>query len=158
MDTRKLAICTVVAALLTFAGCATSPEDEQRRLDMEADIDEILSYELDASEYGEAKHCLFTNEYRSFRAIGNRHLLFKGRKGKQWVNVLRGRCPSLNDNSTFVMRPTMAGRACDKDRFDVVERFDTVSSSTRGPTCVLGEFRPVTEAQVKEIEDRLEMR
>jgi hypothetical protein len=30
--------------------------------------------------------------------------------------------------------------------------------SGKGPTCVLGEFKPVTSAQVEEIENRLEMR
>lgn len=158
MDTRRFAICTIVASVLTFAGCATSPEDERRRQDMEADIDEIVGYELDKSEYGEPKNCLSTHEYRSFRALGNRHLLFEGRKGKQWINVLRGRCQGLNNNSKFVMRPSGAGRACDKDRFEVFDGFDPMSGNVAGPTCVLGVFKPAAKFQVEEIEDRLEMR
>ena len=85
-----------VAALLALAACATSPEDEQRRKDMEADIDEIMSYELDKTEFGETKNCLSKNEFRSFRALGDRHLLFEGRNDKQWVNVLRGRWQRVN--------------------------------------------------------------
>ena len=158
MGTRRFAICTVVAFLLAFAGCATSPEDERRRQEMEADIDEIVSYELDRSEYGEPKNCLSTHEYRSFRALGDRHLLFVGRKGKQWINVLRGRCPSLDDNNKFIMRPSIAGRTCDKDRFDVIDGFDPILNRGMGPTCVLGEFKPAAKFQVEEIEDRLEMR
>ena len=158
MNTRRSTICTIAASLLAFGGCATSPEEEQRRLDMEADIDEIVGYELDKSEYGEPKHCLSSNEYRSFRALGKRHLLFEGRQGKQWINVLRGSCSGLNKNSKFIMRPSSAGRACDKDLFEVFDNIDPMSGSIRGPTCSLGMFIPAAKFQVDEIEDRLEMR
>jgi hypothetical protein len=158
MDVRRFAIIAVTAGLVAFAGCATSPEDERRRQDMEADIDEILGYELDEAEYGKPKNCLSTHEYRSFRALGDRHLLFEGRNDKLWVNVLRGRCPGLDDNSKFIMKQNMSGRVCDTDLFEVMDRFDPISSAAMGPTCILGEFRPVSKAQVAEIEDRLEMR
>ena len=145
-----------VAALLALAACATSPEDEQRRKDMEADIDEIMSYELDKTEFGETKNCLSTNEFRSFRALGDRHLLFEGRNDKQWVNVLRGRCLGLNDNSAFIIEPTSNLRTCEKDRFEAVQRSNVPLSM--GAMCVLGEFRPVAKAQLQEIEARLESR
>lgn len=156
MDTRSVVTWTIIAALLVLTACATSPEDERKRKEMEADIDDILSYEHDPLEYGEAKSCLSTSEFRSYRALGNRHLLFEGRQGKLWVNVLRGRCLGLHENSIFIMRPTQANRLCDKDRFEAVDRLD--ASRVASPTCVLGEFKPVTEAQVKEIRDRMEMR
>lgn len=158
MDTRKFTICTIVAAFLVLAGCATSPEDERKREEMEADIDDILSYELDPLEYGEAKTCLASREYDTYRALGQRHLLFKGRQGKLWVNVLRGRCLGLRDDSTFIMKPAQSGRLCDMDRFDVTDRVDPLARAGGAPTCSLGIFKPVTEAQVEEIEARLEMR
>ena len=127
-------------------------------MDMEADVDDILSYELDPLEYGENRTCLSDAEYRSYRALGKRHLLFEGRKGKQWVNVLRGRCPNLDDDGVFITRPNVGGRVCDKDRFEVADRVDALSDMGKALTCILGEFKPVTEAQVKEIESRLEMR
>ena len=158
MDTNRFLICTSITALLVLAGCAGSAVDEERRKEMEADIDEILSYELDPAEYGEPRNCLSEMEYSSYRALGKRHLLFQGRQGKLWVNMLRGRCFGLDDNSIFVMRPNVAGRLCDLDRFSAVDRSPSLSGSSSAPTCALGEFRPVTEAQVKEIEERLEMR
>ena len=152
------ATCLFAASLLSFAGCATSPEDERKRLEMEADIDDILTYELDPAEYGDPKNCLYTREYRRFRPLGDRHLLFEGRNDKQWVNVLRGRCVGLNDGSKFIMKPNMSGRVCDKDRFEIADFIDPYTLSGKGPTCALGEFKPVTSAQVEEIENRLEMR
>ena len=158
METRKFAICTIVASFLAIAGCATSPEEEQRRKDMEADIDDILSYENDPLEYGEVKRCLSESEYRSYNALGGRHLLFKGRQGKLWVNVLRGRCLGLSDDSIFIMKPGLGSQLCNGDQFQVADRYDSLSNAATAPTCLLGEFKPVTEAQVKEIEERLEMR
>lgn len=158
MNTKHLTICTLVASLLAFAGCATSPEDEERRKAMEADVDEILSYELDPLEYGEPRKCLSESQYRSYRALGTRHLLFWGRQDKRWVNVLRGRCSNLSRDSIFIMEPATSTQLCELDRFRVGDRLDSVRTASTMPTCVLGVFKPVTEAQVKEIEDRLEMR
>jgi hypothetical protein len=121
---------------------------------MEADIDDILTYELDPLEYGGVRDCLSDLQFRSYRALGKRHLLFYGRRNKQWVNVLRGRCPGLDDDSVIVMNRTSAGSLCEKDQFTAGSA-SGVASSAR---CFLGEFKPVTEAQVKEIEDRLEKR
>jgi hypothetical protein len=158
MDTKRIFVSLVAAALLALGGCATSPEDESRRIEMEADIDEILSYELDKTEFGDPLSCLSENSYRSSRPLGNRHILFEGRNNKQWINVLRGRCASMSVDSLFVINQYSAGRACDKDRFEVRDRFGSLGSSMPGPTCVLGEFIPVAKAQVEEIETRLEMR
>ena len=125
---------------------------------MEADVDEILSYELDKTEFGDPENCLSKQKYRSFRALGDRHLLFEGRNDKQWINVLRGRCLGLDRDNMFIMKPTSAGRACDMDRFEIVDRSDALLSQGMGTSCTLGEFLPVAKAQVQEIENRLEMR
>lgn len=158
MDTKKLAVGTIIASALAIAGCATSSLDEQKRQEMEADIDEILSYELDPLEYGEARNCLSDAEVRSYRALGKRHLLFEGRQGNLWVNVLYGRCPNLSKHSVFIMRPAQGTRLCDKDRFNVVNRGEPLSFADSAPTCALGKFQPVTQAQVEEVEARLAMR
>jgi hypothetical protein len=159
MDTRRIASSAVIAALLALGSCVTSPEAESKRQDMEADIDEIMSYELDKTEFGDPKNCLSENEYRSFRPLGDRHLLFEGRNDKQWINVLRGRCVGLRNDGIFIMRQSTAGRSCDMDRFDAVDRSNALLSTGvgMGPNCVLGEFIPVAKAQVQEIEARLEM-
>ena len=156
MVTRKIATCTIIACFLALAGCAASPEEELRRQEMEADIDDILSQYVDPAEYGEPQNCLSEKAVRRYRALGTRHLLIEGRQGQLWVNVLRGRCSGLDQYSVFIMRPNLAGRLCDLDHFAVVDRIG--SPTIAAPNCVLGEFKPVTEAQVKEVENRLEMR
>ena len=158
MHSGRIATYLIVAGLLGIGGCAGSALEEQKRQEMEADIDDILSQELDPTDFGEPKTCLFKTEYRSFEALGDRHLLFRGRDDKLWVNFLRGRCSGLSRDSVFVMRPHTAGRLCDMDRFQVVDRINALSRAGMATTCILGEFKPVTEAQVEEVEKRLEMR
>lgn len=168
MNTVKLAILLAgAAAFLLLPGCATSPEAEARRQAMEADIDEIMSYELDPAEYGDVKKCLAEHEYRSFRPLGTRHILFDGRRGKQWINVLRGRCNDLRHGDVLVVKLTMGSRMCDMDRFEVAEWFDypwyrrgpwTWGRWGSGVHCSLGKFHPVTEQQVAEIEAVLRSR
>ena len=156
MDTRQFVMCAFIASFLVIAGCAASPEEEHKRMEMEADVDDILSQYVDPAEYGEPGNCLSDRQVRRYRALGTRHLLFEGRQGQLWVNVLRGRCPGLDSYSVFIMRPNLAGRLCDMDHFSVVDRVG--SPTIAAPNCVLGEFKPVTEAQIKEVEARLAMR
>lgn len=158
MDTRKIAASAIIASFLALAGCAASPEDELRRQEIEADIDDIVSQELDPAEYGEPRSCLRDSEIRRYRALGQRHILFEGRQGRFWVNELRGRCLGLNDDSVFIMEPNRAGRLCDMDRFGVVDRAGLLPGGYTAPTCGLGKFKPVTEQQVQEIENLLQMR
>ncbi len=144
------------------AGCAASPEVEDRRKAIEADIDEILSLPLDPAEYGEVKRCLSDMEFRGYRAIDDRHILFEGRRGKLWMNTLRGRCSDLRYGDVLVVRQFSSSRMCDGDQFRVTDWFDSPWYRRwpwqwgTGPICVLGKFQPVTEAQVEEIEARLE--
>ncbi|MGI9223899.1 MAG: DUF6491 family protein [Woeseiaceae bacterium] len=162
MNLVKTAILLSCAALfLLLPGCATSPEDAARRAEAEADIDEIMSYELDPDEYGEAKDCLGSHEYDNFRPLGDRHILFEDRRGKLWVNTLRARCRALQHGDVLVVKQSTGRRMCDTDRFEATDLFDYpaggISSNWgTGGSCLLGDFHPVTEAQVAEIEAVLE--
>ncbi len=163
MNVIKIAIVVAGAvAFLLLPGCATSPEAEERRANAEADIDEIMSYELDPAEYGEARRCLSANDFDNFRPLGERHILFEGRRDKLWVNTLRSRCSELrHGRDVLVVRQYTGSRMCAMDRFNVQDWFDyrarnRPTSWGTGAACMLGEFQPVTEAQVAEIEAVLE--
>jgi hypothetical protein len=167
---RALKTATVLAfgVALFLAGCATSPDVENRRKAMEADIDEVLSYQLDPAEFGETKRCLADAEYRNFRPLGDRHILFEGRRDKLWINTLRGRCHDLRFGDVLVVRSFTGTRMCDMDRFSVADWFawpwyrrwpwQWGGGWTSGAQCVLGKFQPVTKAQVAEIEALLKSR
>jgi hypothetical protein len=160
------AIWLTLGTALLVAGCATTPDIERRRQEVEADIDEILSVQLDPAEFGETRRCLSDIEFRSFRALGDRHILFKGRRGKLWINTLRGRCHDLRHGDVLVVKSFSGTRLCDMDSFQVADWFDWPwyrrwpwhwgRSWTTGMRCSLGKFQPVLEGQVEEIETRLD--
>ena len=168
MGTLHLTVWLAGAALLLLPGCATSPEAENRRLAIQADIEEILSVPLDPAEYGETKRCLSDSEYRSFRSLDERHILFEGRRGKQWINTLRTRCTDLRHGDVLIVRQFSGTRMCDADSFEVGDWFDWPwyrrwpwhwgGSWGTGMQCSLGKFQPVTAEQVAEIEALLRSR
>ena len=168
MSAMKYALILAFAALLLLAGCATSPEVESQRRAMAADIDAILSLPLDPAEFGGTKRCLADHEYRHFRALGERHMLFEGRRGRQWINKLHARCPDLRHGDILVIKPLSGSRMCDMDQFQVADWFDWPwyrrwpwhwgRTWGTGMVCSLGKFQPVTEVQVAEIEAVLERR
>ncbi|MBT8085194.1 MAG: hypothetical protein HKN35_11300 [Woeseia sp.] len=160
--------CSVLVLTVALcAGCAVSPEEQNRRQAIDADIEEILSLPLDGEEQGETTRCLSERDYQSFRPLGDKMIVFEGRRDKLWINKLRARCPQLRDGDILITRPINARRMCDTDRFAVADWFDSPwyrrwpwqwGTGQAGEVCVLGNFHPVTEAQVDEIEALLEQR
>lgn len=162
-------MCAILSAALFCTSCAVSPEADERRRAMEEEITAILSEPLVAEQYGEPRRCLSDREYRDFRAIDDRRILFKGRREELWLNTLPIRCPDLRHSSVLVVKSVHSmGRMCDMDTFMVGDWFDW-PWYRRWPwhwgwgwgasaTCSLGEFQPVTEAQVEAIEEALRSR
>jgi hypothetical protein len=158
MNVRRSVVCVSVALLL-IAGCASAPEDDARREAIEADIQDILTLSL--GEDGKPLRCLSETHYRGFRALDEKHMLFTGRGGKQWVNVLRNRCYDLRHGDVLRVGSFSSTRICDTDRFAVDDWFEWPWYSrwpwhwgawSTGMTCTLGKFYPVNDARLAEIE------
>ena len=156
MISRRRSLPVVLVSIVALAGCATSPEVEERRA-------AILP--LKSGEHGAVKRCLSQNEFRSFRALDDRHILFIGRADRRWLNTLRSRCPDLRYGHVLVTRPFSGTRICDLDRFEVADWFAwpwyrrwpwTWGTWGTGMACTFGQFQAVSEAQVDEIENLLE--
>jgi hypothetical protein len=75
-------VYAILALTLVCAGCATSPEAQERTRATEEEIESILSQPLDAAEYGETKRCLAGSDYRDFRVLDDQRILFEGRRGR----------------------------------------------------------------------------
>ena len=158
MNVGRITACVPVALLLV-AGCASAPEDEERRQAIEADIQDILALSLDDER--KPLRCLSELQYRGMRPLDDKHVLFTGTGGKLWVNTLRNRCYDLRHGSVLRVRSHSLSRICDTDRFAVDDWFEWPWYSrwpwrwgtwSSGMTCTLGKFYPVTEGQVEEIE------
>jgi len=162
MMSSKLWTSAAILAMLLGSGCAVSPEAEEQRRAMEAEIDAILSEPLEPVELGETKRCLSDHEYRNFRAIDDRRILFEGRRGQLWLNTLRSRCPDLRHGRVLQVRVTSTmGRICEMDSFMAGDWFAWPwyrrwpwywGSWGTGMTCMFGDFQPVTAGQVDAIE------
>ncbi|MDH3512573.1 MAG: DUF6491 family protein [Gammaproteobacteria bacterium] len=164
----RFALCTIFAIGLLCAGCAVSPEAESRRQAIEADIAAILSQPLDPATYGETKRCLAEREIRNFRALDDRRILFEGRGDKLWLNTLFARCSDLRFADTLRVKSFSWTSICHMDTFLAGDWFDWpwyrrwpwrwTSGWGMVTPCTLGQFQPVTAAQVGEIEAVLRSR
>jgi len=157
-----------IAFMLLFAGCATSPDVATQRQIADAEISRILSAQLDPAEFGETKSCLADREYNNFSVLDDRHILFEGLGGKQWINTLPARCPDLRFGSLIRVKSFSWSRICDSDSFLVGDWFDRSWYRSwpwhwgggwgMGTPCSLGKFQPVTKDQVEEIRAALKSR
>ena len=116
MNARRANVC-VLAALLLVAGCATTPDDEDQREAIDADILDILSLSLGGDS--EPLRCLSNLQYSEIRPLDDKHVLFTGKGDQQWINVLRHRCHDLLHGSTVRVRSHSTSHICSSDRFQV---------------------------------------
>lgn len=160
----------VLTALLTAGmsvGCATAPEVAAKQQEREESIETILSRPLDPEAYGVAKGCLDSTQYRSYRVLDDRRVVFEGRRGEFWLNTLHFRCPELRHSSALQVksRASFSRRICEHDTFLAGDWFDH-PWYRRAPwrwtrpwgmetTCSLGKFQPVSSDQVSAIEAAL---
>lgn len=158
----------VLAYTFLCVGCATSEEWVLEKRDRQARIQEVLSQPLDETGEVQSKRCISEHEYRSFRPLGDRHILFSGSRDRYWVNTLRASCPELRHGTIIQVKSFSSRRICDTDRFMVSDWFDWPwyrrwpwhwgRTWGSGVSCSFGKFRPATEEQVEEIKAILKPR
>ena len=162
-------LTSILTLSIVVASCATSPEVEERRAAVEARIDTILSQPLEEGVPVSAQRCLSDSQYRGFRALDDRRILFEGRGDRLWINTLRTRCPDLRNATILRVRSAgLATRTCDGDQFVASDWFSWPwyrrwpwqwgSPWGTGVICTLGKFQPVSEEQVEAIETVLRSR
>ena len=79
-------MCAVIGFVLP--GCKNSQAGSDEREQLDQDIQAILTQSSEADDYGESKNCLRGNEYRDFRVLNDRYVLFEGSHGRLWINRL----------------------------------------------------------------------
>jgi hypothetical protein len=166
MLAREWVVLAVLSTALFCTSCAVSPGTQERHRAVEAEIEAILSEPLDAEQYGRTQRCLSHHEYRDFRAIDERRIVFEGRRGRLWLNTLCTRCPDLRHATVLRVRSMSSmGRICEMDTFVAGDWFTWPwyrrwpwywgTAWGTGMTCSLGKFQPVTKVQVATIEDAI---
>jgi len=165
MNTRIRSLLMLGIAATLVSACTVAPEVREQREAIQADIAEILSLSRNIEELGEPATCLAEFQIRGFRPLGESHLLFEGTGDKLWVNTLGSRCVDLRYGDVLVTRQFTSTRLCRNDRFEVTDWFAwpmyrrwpwAWGSWGSGEICRLGEFHPVTQTQVDEIQALLD--
>lgn len=93
--------------------------------------------------------CITVNSIDRTDVIDDNTIIFFMRGSRIYRNYLPRRCPGLERHDRFSYRTT-GGRLCDIDTITVLEQWG--GRLQPGFTCSLGEFHPVTQEEVEDLE------
>ena len=99
--------------------------------------------------------CITVSRIDQTEALDDQNILFRMRGNQVFRNHLPRRCPGLERENRIAYR-TSVGRLCSIDTITVLEQFGV--GFRDGFTCRLGEFVPLSPAEVEELEAREEGR
>ena len=102
----------------------------------------------DVGEGGE--RCIDTRRISDTQIIDQQNILFRMRDHTIYHNELPHRCPGLRRGKAFSYRTTIS-RLCSNDSITLLDTFGM--GMTRGPSCGLGKFRPVSKEEAEALRD-----
>lgn len=94
------------------------------------------------------ERCLLSNRISGTAVVDDRTVLFYMRTGEVYRNTLPRDCLRLKRNDRFTYE-TFSNQLCSKDTITVLER--SGANYTRGATCRLGEYFPISEPAAEEL-------
>jgi hypothetical protein len=95
------------------------------------------------------ERCISLNRVDKTDVIDDRTIVFHMRGSDIYLNHLSRECPGLEREERFMYSPT-SNRLCEIDTVTVLEQWGF--GLTRGFTCTLGMFHPITMAEFEELE------
>ncbi len=95
------------------------------------------------------RRCIELIKIRELKVLSDQVIAFRTGVRQYHVNTLPHPCPGLDDHSPIMYR-TSLDRLCDIDVITLLE--DTGFGFTPGASCGLGQFVPMTENEVKQLE------
>ncbi len=132
MLTKRVCILTTAFCFLTLAPTAsTFAEDD-------GDVDEG------------GERCIDTSRISSMKIVDKQNILFYMRGQTIYHNELPRPCSGLRRGKTISYRTSLS-RLCSNDFITLLDNYGMGLS--RGPSCGLGKFRPVTEEEAKALRD-----
>lgn len=101
--------------------------------------EEILANPLTDEAYVDDVRCLAAGRYRQVDILNDRVLVFRGRGGRAWINLLPRPCRGLRRDMVLAIE-TRGARICSRDQFRGMPRIGPEAATG---FCSLGTFRPV---------------
>jgi hypothetical protein len=102
---------------------------------------------------GGPERCITLTRLDKTEIIDDRTIIFMMRGGAIYLNHLARECPGLKREEHFMYSPT-SNRLCDIDTVTVLEQWGF--GLTRGFTCALGVFHPISEAELEDLRNPVE--
>lgn len=130
---RPVRVLAAVLVAVLVRTAAASPDETIPT------AEEILANPLDDSAYVDDVRCLATGRYRQVDIVSDRILVFRGRGGRAWINLLPRRCPGLRRDMVLAIQ-VRGARACSRDQFRGMPR---LSPDAATGFCSLGVFHRV---------------
>lgn len=164
---------SIAAAALALAACASGPELEELKARQQRADEQIAAIlaapQEDGSQAPEPERCLRSMDWRNYRALDDRYLLFEGRGDRLWLNTLPMRCPDLRFSHVLAVRSVgSVNRICQSDSFRATDWFtypwyrrwpwQWSRSWDSGAICIFGPFYPITQRKLDAIEEAIEYR
>ena len=133
MDRASLAGFRTLAALLPLLAAATAAAQDEAAFDRTP------------------RDCVVTQSIDKTDAVDDQNILFYMRGNKVYRNHLPRKCPGL-ERENRIGYETHSSRLCAIDTITVLEDFGV--GIRPGFTCRLGEFVPLSPAEIEELESR----
>jgi hypothetical protein len=159
-----LRLAALAGAAVLAAGCASTQDVRERERQTQARINQILDQSADPNNPPEARRCLEPQEFQQIDVLDSQRIVFEGSGGEYWLNTLRTHCADLLPGSDLrrgadaVRRPRGAMNSFQfGDWFSGPWHRNLLWPwyGVTGIHCNLGEFQPVTAAQVDAIKAAL---
>jgi hypothetical protein len=96
------------------------------------------------------ERCIALMRLDKTEVIDDRTIIFHMRGGRIYLNHLARECPGLKREERFMYSPT-SNRLCDVDQVTVLEQWGF--GLTRGFTCSLGMFHPISLVELEELRE-----
>ena len=155
--TRRFGRAVAIGFLLTCLpmvclGAAKSSKSSNEE-DSPATVEELLSEAPRPEDYSDSVSCLRRDTYQKVEVLNREYLLFKGHRGRYWLNRLRSACIGLrrSDTLAFEMRDS---RLCDLDTFSGIGSFGRGFERTSA-RCSLGKFETISPEQAELLKESL---
>jgi hypothetical protein len=124
---RSLAFAAALGALLSLAGCSTTP------------VGESLAAVPPPVVTGTPQACVQLQNIRESKVIDDRTIDFYMRNGKVLRNTLPNSCPQLGFERAFSYRTSIT-QLCSVDIITVIQQTAGIRA---GASCGLGKFTPI---------------
>jgi uncharacterized protein DUF6491 len=132
----------------------TMQEGTMQDADPSRTVEDILTRDPEAADYGDRVDCIATRRIRSIDVLDDKHVAIKMSRGEYYLVQFQYRCPGLRRNNPVVYEPRGSNRFCVHDAIRATYR-GAIGELTPGMRCGVPGFQSITKEQLLVLKDTL---